>query len=221
VRQAQELVELLGHAQPPRLHAQLDVDERNGRGVECPPPFQPRRCRWIFRRRDVRPSRHRPRLRPDDRIDLGAAETQYLGDPLGRHSTGPELDHLRNAIRLFHGEKRIAGVRHWPGARSPTAGRARLGAIDINGINAIIDGMANITIRGLDPELKERLRIRAARHGRSMEEEARVILREAIAEGTKSPTRLADSIRRRFQAVGGVELELPEREPMRDPPRPR
>ena len=81
--------------------------------------------------------------------------------------------------------------------------------------------MANITIRGLDPELKERLRIRAARHGRSMEEEARVIIREAIAEGTKSPTRLADSIRRRFQAVGGVALELPEREPMRDPPRPR
>ena len=39
--------------------------------------------------------------------------------------------------------------------------------------------MASITIRNLDPAVKERLRVRAARHGRSMEDEARRILREA------------------------------------------
>jgi phosphopantothenoylcysteine decarboxylase / phosphopantothenate---cysteine ligase len=39
--------------------------------------------------------------------------------------------------------------------------------------------MASITIRQLDDKLKQRLRLRAARHGRSMEDEARTILREA------------------------------------------
>ncbi|MDQ3300330.1 MAG: plasmid stabilization protein [Myxococcota bacterium] len=81
--------------------------------------------------------------------------------------------------------------------------------------------MASITIRDLDPDLKERLRVRAAQHGRSMEEEARVILRSAIAEGAASSTRLADSIQRRFRTAGGIELELPLREPTRSPPRPR
>ena len=81
--------------------------------------------------------------------------------------------------------------------------------------------MASITIRDLDPELKERLRIRAAQHGRSMEEEARVILKTVIAGATASPKRLGDSIRQRFQAIGGVDLELPPRERVRQPPKPR
>jgi plasmid stability protein len=81
--------------------------------------------------------------------------------------------------------------------------------------------MASITIRGLEPEIKERLRVRAARHGRSMEEEARVILRTSVIEGTATAVRLADSIRGRFQQLGGVELDLEPRQPAREPPSPR
>jgi antitoxin FitA len=81
--------------------------------------------------------------------------------------------------------------------------------------------MAALTIRGLDPGVKERLRIRAARHGHSMEEEARAILRRAVSEEEEQPARLGDVVRRRFEGLGGVELELPVREPIRQPPKPR
>ena len=78
--------------------------------------------------------------------------------------------------------------------------------------------MASITIRNLDDDVKTRLRVRAAENGRSMEEEVRVILREAV--GRKPGSRnLASLIRARFGPLGGVELELPPREPAREPPR--
>ncbi len=77
--------------------------------------------------------------------------------------------------------------------------------------------MASITIRNLDDELKRRLRIRAAEHGRSMEEEAREILRQAIGQPVV-PTNLGEAIHRRFAALGGVDLNLPPREPMPEPP---
>lgn len=73
--------------------------------------------------------------------------------------------------------------------------------------------MASITIRNLDQETKTRLRIRAAHHNRSMEEEARKILRTALAERTSTPLDLAQAILRRFEPLGGVELQLPTREP--------
>ena len=76
--------------------------------------------------------------------------------------------------------------------------------------------MASITIRNLDDDVKVRLRKRAAGHGRSMEEEARVILREAV-ERKEGPVNLASAIRARIAPLGGVELELPSREPMREP----
>ncbi|MDE0203730.1 MAG: plasmid stabilization protein [Rhodospirillaceae bacterium] len=77
--------------------------------------------------------------------------------------------------------------------------------------------MASITIRNLDDGVKSRLRVRAAEHGRSMEEEARVILRDAV--GTEAGAdNLASAIRARFAPFGGVELELSPREPMREPP---
>ena len=79
--------------------------------------------------------------------------------------------------------------------------------------------MANLTIRNLDAAIKERLRLRAARHGRSMEAEARRILSEAVADDRDEPEpNLAEAIRRRFAPLGGVDLELPPREFVDDPP---
>ena len=78
--------------------------------------------------------------------------------------------------------------------------------------------MASITIRNLDDEVKALLRLRAAGHGRSMEEEARSIIREAV-EREKGPTDLAAAVHSRFAPLGGVELETPARSPIAEPPR--
>ena len=77
---------------------------------------------------------------------------------------------------------------------------------------------ASITIRNLPPGLKERLRVRAAEHGRSMEAEARTILENALQASRASGRNLTDRIRARFAPLGGVELDLPRREPAREPP---
>jgi plasmid stability protein len=78
--------------------------------------------------------------------------------------------------------------------------------------------MATLTIRQLDEKTKTRLRVRAAQHGRSMEQEAREILRLALSAPPPSKGNLAEIIRRRFAPFGGVNLELPPREPPREPP---
>lgn len=77
--------------------------------------------------------------------------------------------------------------------------------------------MASITIRHLDDDVKTRLRIRASGNGRSMEEEARIILSEAVGWEAE-PENLASFIHECFEPFGGVELELPPREAMREPP---
>jgi plasmid stability protein len=80
--------------------------------------------------------------------------------------------------------------------------------------------MSSITIRNLEESVKRKLRVRAARHGRSMEQEVREILRVVLADRTQPPTtNLFDAIRRRLAPVGGVELAIPARGPMREPPR--
>ena len=78
--------------------------------------------------------------------------------------------------------------------------------------------MASITIRNLDDAVKQRLRMRAAEHGRSMEEEVRDILRQAVGRTVLSAN-LGEAIHRRFAAIDGVELDLPPREAMPEPPR--
>lgn len=78
--------------------------------------------------------------------------------------------------------------------------------------------MASITIRKLDEDVKTRLRVRAAEHNRSMEEEVRVILRDVVTGGHAGPRNLAAFTRQCFASVGGVDLELPTRGPMREPP---
>ena len=78
--------------------------------------------------------------------------------------------------------------------------------------------MASITVRNLDDDVKMRLRVRAAEHHRSMEEEARIILRDAVTGRPAGPRNLAAFTRECFASLGGVELELPPRGPMRAPP---
>lgn len=77
--------------------------------------------------------------------------------------------------------------------------------------------MASMTIRNLDEKLKARLRMQAAKHGRSMEDEARDILRSALSTASVRTATLARSIRRRIEPLGGVELQIAPREPMREP----
>ncbi len=71
--------------------------------------------------------------------------------------------------------------------------------------------MATITIRNLDDDLKVRLRLKAAHHGHSMEEEARLILRRALVSSNENRG-LGSRIRSRFADGGGVELILPQRD---------
>jgi plasmid stability protein len=75
--------------------------------------------------------------------------------------------------------------------------------------------LAAISVRNLDDHVKERLRIRAARHGRSMESEIRAILVEAVREPDDADG-LFQAMLDRFGEVGGVELELlPRTTPVR------
>lgn len=80
--------------------------------------------------------------------------------------------------------------------------------------------MATMTIRNLDADVKARLRMQAARHGRSMEEEARCVLRDALSAkpSTGSGAAWVADIRALVEPFGGIELELPPREPVREPP---
>jgi antitoxin FitA len=78
--------------------------------------------------------------------------------------------------------------------------------------------MANLTIRNLDESLKSRLRIRAATQGRSMEEEARVLLRAALAPEDRETRGLGSAIHALFHPLGGFDQVAPSREPMRAPP---
>ncbi len=79
--------------------------------------------------------------------------------------------------------------------------------------------MASITVRNLDEGLKRRLRIRAAENGCSMEQEARDILKAALDEDAAPGRKLGTAIHELFKPFDGVELEIPPREPMREPVR--
>jgi plasmid stability protein len=78
--------------------------------------------------------------------------------------------------------------------------------------------MTSITIHNVDPAPKERLRIRAAHNGRSMESELRQILSDTLADGGLGETNLAEAIRRRLAPAGGIELGPPPRQQIGEPP---
>ena len=77
--------------------------------------------------------------------------------------------------------------------------------------------MGTLTIRNLEDPLKSRLRLRAAARNRSMEEEARQILRAALLEPVVPPQDLGTRIRARFAALGDVQLAVEPREQVRQP----
>jgi antitoxin FitA len=88
-------------------------------------------------------------------------------------------------------------------------------AIHMTKLNAA-QRMTRLTIHNLDPAVKERLRVRAAEHGHSIEAEARRILQTALGLAERN---LYERIHDRFAALGGVDLGLPPRGPVREPPR--
>ena len=69
--------------------------------------------------------------------------------------------------------------------------------------------MGSLSVRRLDEETIRRLRLRAARNGRSMEEETRTIIRQAVS----TPERIGDVAVSLFGPAHGVDLDLPERTP--------
>lgn len=78
--------------------------------------------------------------------------------------------------------------------------------------------MSSITIRNLDDALASRLQSRAIAHGWTVEDEAREILAGVLSGSAAVTGNLAAAIRARFAPLGGVELPMVPREPMRDPP---
>jgi plasmid stability protein len=70
--------------------------------------------------------------------------------------------------------------------------------------------MASLSVRKLDNNVYEQLRIRAASHGVSMEEEARQIICQAVAA---TPERISQVFLKYFGTQNGINLELPQRKP--------
>jgi plasmid stability protein len=71
--------------------------------------------------------------------------------------------------------------------------------------------MSTLTVRNIEPAIKDKLRLVSAAHGRSMEEEVRCILRNVLSQPSAPTSGLGSRIHARFAAVGGLDLELPER----------
>ncbi len=79
-------------------------------------------------------------------------------------------------------------------------------------------GQLSLTIRNLEESLKSRLRVQAATHGRSMEEEARALLRAALSSEDREAKGLGSAIHALFREFVGLEIAVQPREPMREPP---
>jgi plasmid stability protein len=73
--------------------------------------------------------------------------------------------------------------------------------------------MGKLTICNLEESTKNRLRLHAVPHGRSMVEEAHFIVRQAVTESPAAEVRegVGSRIQNNFACLGGVEMELPNR----------
>jgi plasmid stability protein len=69
--------------------------------------------------------------------------------------------------------------------------------------------MASLSVRKLDEQVYEQLRIRAAEHGVSMEEEARQIISQVVT----APAKISDIFRKHFGSEGGINLDMLQRKP--------
>ena len=79
--------------------------------------------------------------------------------------------------------------------------------------------MSSLTVRNLDESVKNRLRVRAARHGRSMEEEVRQILQNIVApEQQAGQMSFAERVNSRFAGLNVDSLPIPARQLARTPP---
>lgn len=78
--------------------------------------------------------------------------------------------------------------------------------------------MSSITVRNLDETIKNSLRIRAARHGWSMEQEVRQILQQTVAPEQTEAISFAERVNRRFSGLDAESLSLPARKTARIPP---
>jgi plasmid stability protein len=96
---------------------------------------------------------------------------------------------------------------------------ASFAVIHYNAVNASMrsKNMATITVRNLDNNLKSQLRLRAARHGCSMEAEVRNILAETLNPAT-AERNFAVAIRKRFETLYTESLPIPPRQAVRTPP---
>lgn len=78
--------------------------------------------------------------------------------------------------------------------------------------------MSSLTVRNLDESVKNRLRVRAARHGRSMEEEVRQILQNVVAPEQSGQVSFAERVNSRFAGLQVDSLPIPARRLARTPP---
>ena len=172
--------------------------------------------------------KRRPRQPSPDPSPLSEAEgralqfCRILGCHIGREvavgKSWPDPRFLKSAQvkSVERRNERLPRARElYVEGRVAEAGKRRAEAgyaiIAINAINAIIDCMASITIRKLPETTKRRLRIRAARNGRSMEQEARELLETGLAQPDFETVNIGEAIRRRFAPLGGVDLKIPLR----------
>ncbi len=78
--------------------------------------------------------------------------------------------------------------------------------------------MPTLTIRNVNEEIRDHLRLQAARHGRSVEAEVRTILGRDLRRKTSNPAAIAKRIHQRFAAIGGGDdLPVAENTPLADP----
>ena len=78
--------------------------------------------------------------------------------------------------------------------------------------------MSSITVRNIEESIKVGLRIRAARHGCSMEQEVRNILQQTLAQEAPEQISFAELVNRRFKGLAVQDLPIPARQAVRTPP---
>ena len=78
--------------------------------------------------------------------------------------------------------------------------------------------MSSITVRNLDESVKNGLRVRAARHGWSMEQEVRQIPQQTVAPAQAGEISFAERINRRFANLDATAIPIPKRQTTRNPP---